>query len=203
MTLEWNPSQFKEAMADAERARLKLRKSGGDLSWYAIQVVPQKELAAMSILKKVGVPCFVPVERKFPRKRSRHFAKGKRLELKAYPMFTSYVFAGFAGPTWLYELSRFPIVRGVVGFEGRPFRLPTEAVERLYKMSDASIPWRSAPNPHKSFRPGDTADVIDGAYAGHRIEIRRIQGKFATFMLEFLGEKREMKTEMEFLESAG
>jgi transcription termination/antitermination protein NusG len=174
------------------------------LTWYALTVPPQKERVAETILQKVQVPCFVPVELKYPRKRARFQARDKKLEPKRYPMFIRYVFAGFEGPIPLYDLSRLNVVTGVVGFDGRPFPIPQSAIDRLMKLSGTSIPWRNAPNPHKSFRTGDTVELVEGAFTGHTVDIIEVDqdGKFFEFLVRFMGKQQRVRQPLAFAEAA-
>lgn len=173
-----------------------------NLSWYALTVPPQKEWVAEIILRRVGVPCFVPVEFKTPRKRRRFARRTELPQVKRYPMFNRYVFAGFSGIIPLFDLRELRIIQGVVGFDGRPFAIPQLAIDRLMQLSGTSVPWRSAPNPHKSFRVGDKAHVTDGMFTDHVIRIVGLSGEFAQFMGQMFGKHQKLKVPLAFLEAA-
>lgn len=178
-----------------------------DLTWYALTVPPQKEFAAEQILRRVGYAAFAPVELKFPRARRGSRARNHEAKAKRYPLFVRYVFAGFEkaaneGVIPLFELSKLNIIKGVVGFGGQPLKLPGQVVKDLMQMSGQSIPWRSSPNPHKSFRKGDRAEIVEGAFSGYTLPILEIEGQFAAFMVQFLGKQQKVKVPLRFLEAA-
>lgn len=178
-----------------------------DLTWYALTVPPQKEFAAEQILRRVGFAAFAPVEEKFPRHRRGSRARDKTAKPKRYPFFVRYVFAGFnlaehEGEIPLYRLSKLNIIKGVVGSGGRPLPLPEEAVDQLIALSGKQIPWRSSPNPHKSFRKGDYAEINSGAFAGYTLPIEEVSGEFAIFIKQFFGKECKVKVPLRYLEAA-
>lgn len=210
----------------------------GGLTWYALRVEPQKELAAEEILKNLGYAAFVPVELKFPRLKRGSRARDKSAPGRRYPIFQGHVLCGFEGayegdvdPRWnedtqlslkhqqlpmyvLRELDSTLIrqrrmqgfIKGVYGAGGEPLIIPAKAVMTLLNISGTSIPWRKTRNPHKSystdFRKGDTVEIVEGAFTGHTLPILDVKGKFAEFILRFLGSEQKVKVPLAFLEAA-
>lgn len=188
--------------AAAEKGTVDLRMRGDALRWYILRVEPQKEKAAVEIIEKRGAVAFIPVEEKFPRLKRGSRARDKKAEPKQYPIFPGYVFAGFNGVVPLYQLARLYVVKGVVGFEGKAYEVPSSIIDRLKAQSGKSLPRRSTPNPHKSFDVGETVEITGGAFEGHVLPIVGVSGKMAEFMVQFMGTTQKVKIPLNLLEAA-
>ena len=104
-----------------EHAQASFGMATGDLDpqWYALTVPPQKEYVVAYLLRKRGMATFIPTEIR-THKRS-GYSKGKA-EF-AVPIIPGVVFAGFpTQPAWYYLL-RNELIWGVIGMDGRPWRL--------------------------------------------------------------------------------
>jgi len=189
-------------LAAAEKGTVNLKLSGDTLRWYILRVEPQKEFAAVEIIDKRGGMAFVPVEEKFPRLRRGSWKRDKRAAPKRYPIFPGYVFAGFNGVVPLYQLARLYVVKGVVGFEGKPYEVPAAIIEGMQKLSGQTLRRRSTPNPHKSFDVGETVEITGGPFEGWSLPIVGISGKMAEFMVQFMGKEQKVKVPLSFLEAA-
>jgi transcription antitermination factor NusG len=170
--------------------------------WYVLRTQPQKEFAAETILRKLGVSVFVPSEPKYPRVKRGSRARNKNAQPKYYPFFTSYLFARFDDGIPWHRLERLHVITGVVGFDGQPLRLPEDEVEILLAMSGQSVPYRKAPSPHKAFQVGDEVEVMEGMFTGRTVPIVEIEGAFATFFTNFFGKRQKVKVPLSFLEAA-
>lgn len=188
--------------AAAEKGTVDLRMAGEAIRWYILRVEPQKEMAAVEIIKKRGAVAFIPVEEKFPRLKRGSRARDKKAEPKQYPIFPGYVFAGFNGIVPLYQLARLYVVKGVVGFEGKPCEVPQSIIERLKAQSGKSLPRRSTPNPHKSFDVGETVEITSGMFEGWSLPIVGISGKMAEFLVQFMGKEQKVHLPLSILEAA-
>jgi transcription antitermination factor NusG len=189
-------------LAAAEKGTVDLRQRGDQLRWYILRVEPQKEFAAEQIIDKRGALSFVPVEEKFPRLKRGSRARDKHAEPKRYPIFRGYVFAGFNGVVPLYQLARLYVIKGVVGFEGKPYQVPQDMIDKLKAQSGKHLPRRSSPNPHKSFDVGETVEITGGPFEGWSLPIVGISGKMAEFLVQFMGKEQKVKVPLSFLEAA-
>ena len=89
----------------------------GELDWYALEVVRQKEYVAGFLLKRqLGCETFIPTETRW-RRRNR-YARGKS-EI-AYAAIPGVIFAGFPGPPAWFHLMRLPYITGVLSIGERP-----------------------------------------------------------------------------------
>ena len=130
--------------------------------WYAFRTPPMKEFVAEEVLNRRGHDAFVPVEWKWrrgpPPRRIRQRVK--------CPMLVRYVFVGFgARPPW-YDLSKSPVIQGVVGLDGAPARIAQESIDYLRRLSGTHVPHMRSYNPRRSFSPGDEAQITGGPFAG-------------------------------------
>jgi transcription antitermination factor NusG len=91
-----------------------------ELSWYALEVVRQKEYVAGFILKRqFAVATFIPTQTRW-RYRNRHSRVKSELAFAAIP---GVIFVGFADPPAWYYIMRMPLVTGVLSMGGRPARI--------------------------------------------------------------------------------
>ncbi len=165
--------------------------------WYALMTIPQKELASQMVLERRGYRCFLPTEIKYRRSR-----REKKRRAVTYPMMRGYIFVAFDGDIPWMDLARLNIIRGVVGFDGRPAPIDDDAMRRLEKMSGASIPHRSSVNTHKALRPGDMAEIVSGQFYGTIVQVTGIKGEKARIMLSLFGGERELEISASALEAA-
>ena len=168
------------------------------MHWYALRTVPQKEFVSELLLRKSGHHAFVPTETKLRRKH----AWSKERVAVPYPMFTGYVFAGFRQKNPWYELRRYNVITGVVGSDGRPQQLNGEAVQHLMRVSGVAVPFSRSINPHRSFRIGDTVEVVNGPFRGNMVKLRGITKRKARILLELFGTIQDVEIPLEQLEAA-
>ena len=172
-------------------------------NWFALTVVPQKEFMAETILRRLGVAAFVPVEYKWPRASRKRKRSNIELQPRAYPLFGSrYVWAGFSDVLPMHQLHQLHIITGVVSVADKPAQFPAPAIEYLMQQSGVNIPWRWATNPHKSFKSGDVVEVVQGPFAGHTLPIQKINGNFATVLFDLLGKTQPIDILLDYLEAA-
>ena len=157
-------------------------------TWFALMTIPQKEIAAQMILERRGYRCFLPTEDKVIRIR-----REKKRRVVTYPMMRGYIFAGFdSGVPWL-DLARLNVIRGVVGFDGRPAPISDEAMRGLEKLSGARIPHKNSVNTHKALRAGDMAEITTGQFFGVIVPVSSIKGEKAKVLLQLFGGVKEVE----------
>lgn len=167
--------------------------------WYAFRVSPQKEFAAVDVLKRRGVSATVPYEVKFLRSRQ---SNKKKVE-KAYPLLVGYVLADLPGPWAIWEVMRLSdLVKSVVGFAGAPAVLNQCQVERMLKQSGQQIANVRSANTRRSLARGDQAILNGHGFAAYPVRVEEIKGARAMVLLEMFGTTRQVAVRLDNLEAA-
>lgn len=166
----------------------------GELHWFLVRVPSTKEFVLERILDDNGVIAFVPIERRFNRQNG--YAK-KRKELR-FPLMPGYLLVGFVQPTeaaWATVL-RFSLVRGVIGNQGQPVRVPSVQIVQMLQRHTAKefIAPRAGKwmRSSRDFVPGDTVEVLDGPFAGQIFELSAVKGDSAVMVVEMFGGEKKM-----------
>jgi transcription antitermination factor NusG len=171
------------------------------LHWYALLVPPQKEFIAQRILHAKGLPTFVPVERKWRRKNK--FTKTK--ELKTYALAPRYVFIGFRlGERLWFDLFNMHVISGVVGLHGVPKEIPNEAMVSLisrYANGLVAPDVQRFMRTRREFKAGDKVEIVEGPFAGHKVNVQEIVGSKATIVLELFGTEKNVSVGLDILEA--
>lgn len=114
-------------------------------TWFAIRVAPQTEFKVLHALNQQERPSLLPTEEKWIEK------KNGKTDTKRFPLFASYVFAGFLGPAFpawvdftrirdnINEAEKLagraaPII-GLLGFGKKPSSLSGDEISALERMS--------------------------------------------------------------------
>lgn len=126
-----------------------------DLTWHALWVEPQRELAVTDDLRQRGHEPYCPVRTVWIRKaRSRNIRDRVRRD---YPLIARYVFVGFLGrPDW-HRVCSVDHVLGPVGFDGEPYRIRPAQIQSLMDRESKGI-WREE-EWHRSLRRGDAIAI--------------------------------------------
>lgn len=181
--------------------------------WFAIRVAPQRELTLAGrpdadgkwipgVLEKRGYQVFCPTEVKFQKK----IRKGRRFSVpKIYSMFTGYIFVG-GKFSWL-ELMAEDYIIAAVGFPDehgrrRPAPISEAEMAKLRNMSGALVPHKRSVNPHRSFRSGELAEIIDGPFANQIVKIEGLHGRRAKIFLNLFGTQKEVDIDISQLHAA-
>lgn len=179
-----------------------------ELIWYALQVPPQKEFVAQTILNKKGIDSYVPARKEWRRRNK--YTKTK--ELRAFPVAPRYVFAGFPRriPLW-FDIFNLPVINGVVGLNGEPLIIPYKHTAKQPGLRGIMDKWPNgivAPkeqkymHTHGEFKVGDTAEVLDGPFEGQRVPVVEIKGGDAMVHMLLFGTVQEVKIALENLVKA-
>jgi transcription antitermination factor NusG len=146
---------------------------------YALRVPPQREFAVERILRDAGFDVRVPVKHRV----CRPHRNAKRRELRAFPQFSGYVFVCFCAfevPAW-GDLFRFDVVKGVIGYLGKPVPLPERAVRRILLGSQRVVPYvqatRRLRNTKRPPRAKHNAEIVSGPYQGREVRITELSGR--------------------------
>jgi transcription antitermination factor NusG len=124
-----------------------------DLTWYAILVEPQRELAVTNDLEERHVEAYCPIRTAWVRRGRNRNARFER----AYPLISRYVFVGWLStPNWSVVCDVDHVI-GPVGYEGEPYRIRPREIQSLMDR-EAKGAWR-APVWHRSLRKGEAIDI--------------------------------------------
>lgn len=127
-----------------------------DLTWYAILVEPQRELAVTDDLEERQVQAYCPIRTAWVRRGNRN--RNVRVE-RSYPLISRYVFVGFwseSTPNWSVVCDVDHVI-GPVGYDGEPARIRAREIQSLIDR-EAKGAWR-APVWHRSLRKGEAIDI--------------------------------------------
>lgn len=180
--------------------------------WYALQVAPRKEFAAMDILKDRGLMTYVPVTKVW-RFRNRYARARGDKKLVSYPQLPGYVLVGFRRdqlaehlvPKWL-RLFEIPIVRGAVGIDGSPCevaRASLKAFAQRYPNGLQRPRHERYQRTHAEFAVGDRVRICEGPFEGHTVPVVSIAGSKTTVTLDLLGSERTVAMNTFDLEREG
>lgn len=185
------------------------------LTWFCMFLGEAKqEFAARAAIQSLGMESFVPVEFKWRQRSPRTKLKVRT----AYPLCIRYSFVGFPrGARWPDLLEYNPdlygrairgtrIVATPVGMSAnKPTKLTQEQIDHLAALSDSTVPYRGAENPHRAVlevRVGDTAKVLTPAFHGLLGRVDSITVGKARVVIEFLGSLRPVEVPITELEAA-
>lgn len=150
--------------------------------WFVLVTRARSEAKAARSLAEVGAAPFCPMEIVEARTNSR--ARNRRHEIYR-PILTSLLPVGFAwgeDVPWLHLLDRdaFPDIVAVIAFDGKPARLPYDA---LFALRDQD--GRQGRTRHYTAMIGDEVRVTDGKFSG--IKGRVVDVKDGQALIELLG----------------
>ena len=160
------------------------------LTWYALTVAPQRELAVKSDLEAEGLPLIVPMEPVWKRV-SRH---ARRLERTERPLIPGYVFAGARGriPFEIYRKAK--AYRDVVKFAGVPAPVDPRQLQAILDLVDQM---EAPPMPGQTvWQIGQGVKVL-----GRRGTITAILKHKVRVLQDFLGSSREIVVQTNKLEA--
>lgn len=169
------------------------------MGWYAFRVSPQKEFAAVDVLRRRGVSATVPYEVRFLRSRQ---SKNKKVE-RSYPLLVGYVLADLPDPWAIGHVMRLTdLVKSVVGFAGVPAILDGGQVDRMLRQSGQQIANVRSVNTRKSLAKGDEAILNGYGFAAYPVRVEEIKGARAMILIEMFGTSRQVAVRLDTLEAA-
>lgn len=177
------------------------------MTWYCATVPPQKELAAVSVLKR-HCEAFSPMEYVHVRRSRQAMGKSAPVIVRPKAIYSRYVFV--KSPDW-YTIRSLelpgtgrPAITGWLTDTLTPFGRPAPLRDSEL-LNILAIHENGPPNvipAARGINPGDTAIIIDGPFEGHRVKVRRIDGVSAAVELQFLNSMREVPIAVDALQAA-
>jgi transcription antitermination factor NusG len=183
-----------------KQARRRVMLNAADLAWFAVCVGPGDETRSQKILSRLGLWVFVP--RYSVWRRPNRYSRFK--QERHYPLMPRYLIIGGASPNHVWRsLYRCGRIRGVMCADGKPYRFPIVAVEKLNDRAESGD--FCAPQEHRfmrskaEFGEGDEVLIVDDAYDGVTATVRDIVGPYADVDLEMMGAQRLMRVPLDRL----
>lgn len=93
--------------------------------WYIVQTLPSQERKAVEELRRAGFRAYLPKRAVY------HRRKDDRIPIKRWPALIGYVFMRFPDKIDWYRLHRCQGVRGVLYFDGTPYRLARDEIAKI------------------------------------------------------------------------
>jgi transcription antitermination factor NusG len=139
------------------------------------------------ILRRAGFEVFLPVRQEWRRKN--RYSPDKHLV--SFPAMADWLFVGWpVGQDRWHELMDIDVVQGVAGYGGRPLRIGTGAMAKLFRTFAGGL---VAPDNQKFMRSnweyneGDRVRVACGVLDGQEVEVIGVDGGQARVMIRFFG----------------
>lgn len=172
------------------------------MSWYALVVPAQREIAAVKELSAV-CEAFAPTTYVVVRQARVAAGQPAKKTVRQVPLLTRYVFA--RDPDW-YAIRRlqFPgtlktVVNGVLSADGTPYRLPNADLLEMRRLAEQGPPQVPV---SRGLAAGDIVQIIDGSFAGFRVKVIRPTDAGAMVEFTFLSALREIEVPRELLQAA-
>ena len=171
-------------------------------AWYALLVSPQKEFAVQEILTRKGFLTYCPTDKRW-RKSSRYV---REKELRSFPLVPGYLFVGMPAYSepW-HEVFKVNMVRGCIGYGGKPFAMPPTSMERMVRRFRNGFQRPTEEKfmrTYKEFKAGDVVRIAEGFFQSFEVPVIEIDGLMATVLVEIFGVQKPVRIETESLEPA-
>lgn len=165
----------------------------GDLIWFALRVVPQREKMVCGILQYDGLKAHYKTEMRLRRKTRRDPVR-KEMEFCGAP---GYVFVGLsAAQPYPWRLARkLHLVRSVVTLNGAPAQLDPFKLVNFLKFRDESLPdyFKFFKTGAQEFKIGDMLRITQPSFEGFELPLQDIRDGEAIFHLLLMNQQTELR----------
>lgn len=173
----------------------------GELHWYALRVLPQREDMAAKVLRRDGLIAEVKTERRL-RRRTKWDKERRYLTFNEAPSYVFIAVPGREDPRCFVRPLH--IFRSFVGKDGLPLRLPTHTkvgkkqtrfgVTDFLQLQEGELPgYYRYHKTGREFKIGDTVIINTGPFRDHQVKVADIQDGEALFFLRLLGKNQEVR----------
>lgn len=163
-----------------------------ELMWFALRVIPQREMMAAKILRYFGVDAAIKTEKRL-RRTTKWDKERKPIEFCAAP---GYVFIAIprGKPTPWGAIFKLHLIRSVVSIEGVPAELNHEAVMKFLGFEDMSLPnyFRFFSTRGHQFEIGDEVVITTGVLSEQKLRVEDVREGEAIFIIRMLGATKEI-----------
>lgn len=150
----------------------------GELSWFALRVIPQREDMVRKHLIRIGKKAFIKLERRFGK-----WTNGERTD-RSYCAAPSYCFVGLRDEEnpWGF-VHNCHLIRSVVSKEGRPAALNSIVLADFLGFDDFNTPEYFKFVRAPAFHIGDKVKIDTPGFVGFELPVKDIQRGEAIFDL--------------------
>ena len=169
----------------------------GELTWFALRVIAQREDMVKKLLIWRGLKAFIKTERRARRKTKRDVKR----EPRTFCAAPSYVFVALdleeENPWALVH--RCHLIRSVVSLDGRPVRLNPAALAEFLGFDDFDMPdyFMFFRTQDEAFAIGDRVRIESPSFEGFTLPVKDIQRGEAIFDLVMMGKTTELRVPLE------
>jgi transcription antitermination factor NusG len=157
---------------------MKAQGQGGELSWFALRVIPQREDMVKKHLIRIGKKAFIKLERRFGK-----WIKGQRSD-RFYCAAPSYVFVGLGDEENPWDFVRTcHLIRSVVSKEGQPAQINPIVLADFLGFDDFNMPEYFRYFRAPAFEIGETVRIDAPSFEGLELPVKDIQRGEAIFEL--------------------
>lgn len=175
----------------------------GEIRFYALRVLAQREQMVQKILRYDGLTAFIKTEQRLRRKTKKDPVR-KPMPYCAAP---SYVFVGLpviAPPgtendnPWSL-VRKLHLIRSVVSLNGLPAELDPKALSEFLGFDDYNLPdhFKFFRTGQQEFKIGDIVRLAHPSFEGFDLPVQDIQAGEAIFHLTLLGRLQELRLPVE------
>jgi transcriptional antiterminator RfaH len=136
-------------------------------SWYAIYTNARAEKKVEDQLKRQGIECYLPLQ-----KRLKQWSDRKKWVEE--PLFRSYLFVFVSELEYMKVLQTYGVVRFIT-FERKAVAIPPEQITLVRRLLLEEIDMEVV---EQDFEPGDLVEVNAGPMMGMKGELVSLQGEF-------------------------
>jgi len=163
----------------------------GELRWFALRVLPQREMMAAKVLRYDGLVAEVKTERRL-RRLTKWDKERRYITFNAAP---GYCFIAVPGDDPRVFVRPLHIFRSFVGPEdGPPARLNHGSVMNFLQLEDGDLPgYYRHFKTGREFSIGDTVIIATGPFRDHQVRVEDVQDGEALFFMRMLGKDQEVR----------
>lgn len=175
----------------------------GDLVWFILKSVPQREYHVQRILTEMGVTTFVPSEWRW-HKQHRYQKAPKKTN---YPAYKSVVFVGARSmaelPWWKFEQNHLILGCYTSAATNLPRRVDVDDIKQVMRASRTPLfeLHDAQGDPLPEFEAGETVRITDGLLAGEVMTIAEVADGIARFYKDMIGKKVKIDVRFDDLET--
>ena len=190
--------KFPTKLPGAERV-LELVESG-ELRWYALLIVPQKEAAAQEMLARKGITSYCPMDFKW--RKANKFAVDQTLF--SFPLMPGWLFIGMPheAQPW-HDVVSLAMVRAVVAHDGWPVQIPQSAMLRMvtrFRNGVVRADEVEDLRPKRRLQAGDTVKMLEGPMRSFTAKVVEMNGGVARVMFSLFGMSKPVDVSSEAVE---
>lgn len=168
-----------------------IQQGTGELAWYALRTLPQREDMAAKLLRYDGLVAEVKTERKL-RRRTKWDKERRYINYTAAPGYIWLAVPAHEDPR--VYVRPFHIFRSFVGYNGRPLRLPEIEMARFLNFQPGEAPgYFRYHKTGREFKIGQTVIVNTGPFRDHQVRVENIHEGEAFFFVRMLGKDQEVR----------